>query len=112
MLDIAFFSINCIWLEDSKIIIKINRLKCIKLPLEAYSELLIFKVYMGDTGLLISQFDESVIKELLIEELGIYKGAIYENIGAQILKSSNETAYYFNLIIIYKLILLFIMKDI
>lgn len=42
----------------------------------------VFKVYFVDTGLLVSQFDESVIKELLKGKLGVYKGAIYESIAA------------------------------
>lgn len=83
------------WLADSGLIIPVHRLKTIDQPLEAYKELSIFKVYFSDTGLLISQFHESVIKELLTGNLGVYKGAIYENIVAQILHSHQKECYYF-----------------
>lgn len=83
------------WLSDSGLINKINRLKTVLKPLEINKELAIFKIYMADTGLLISQFDEGVIKELLRGELGIFKGALFENITAQILKYANKTSYYF-----------------
>ena len=72
------------WLEESGLIIRTNRLNFINKPLEANIELATFKIYLADTGLLISQFDESTIRDLLTGGLGIYKGAIYENIVAQI----------------------------
>ena len=40
---------------------------------------------MSDTGLLLSQFKETVMQDILKNELGVYKGAIYENIVAQML---------------------------
>lgn len=83
------------WLSDSGLIIPIHRLKTISKPLEIHKELRVFKVYMADTGLLISQFDESVIKELLQGKLGIFKGALYENITAQILIRNQKTSYYY-----------------
>jgi len=83
------------WLNDSGLIIKANRLKTIDKPLEVYKELAIFKVYFADTGLLISQFGEGVIKELLQGELGVFKGVLFENITAQILKKENKDIYYY-----------------
>ncbi len=83
------------WLEDSNLIIKTNRLSNVQIPIEAYVELPIFKIYMSDTGLLISRFDEKIITDLLSGKLGIYKGAIFENIVAQMLKSKEKTAYYY-----------------
>lgn len=53
------------WLSDSRLILPLYRIKAIQKPIEAYKELSIFKVYMADTGLLVSQFDEAIIKELL-----------------------------------------------
>jgi len=50
---------------------------------------------MADTGLLVSQFDESIMKELLKNELGVYKGAIYENITAQMLIKNHHDLYYY-----------------
>lgn len=83
------------WLYDSGLIQRIHRVKTVKKPLEVYKELSIFKVYLSDTGLLISQFDEGVIKELLQGELSVFKGALYENITAQILMKNQKKAYYY-----------------
>lgn len=83
------------WLSDSGLILPLYRLKTIQKPIEAYKELSIFKVYMADTGLLVSQFDEAIIKELLQGELGVFKGALYENITMQLLNTCEKKAYYY-----------------
>lgn len=83
------------WLEDSNLILKVHRLKTIEKPLQAFAELAIFKVYMADTGLLISQFEESDIKELVSGNLGLYKGALYENLVAQMFQRYGKKCYYF-----------------
>ncbi|MFQ6793186.1 MAG: ATP-binding protein [Thomasclavelia sp.] len=83
------------WLKDSGLINLTYRIKAVVKPLEIHKELAIFKVYMADTGLLISQFDESIIKELLNGNLGVFKGALYENITAQILSMYKNELYYF-----------------
>ena len=73
-----YYDASLNWLKDSGLINLTYRLKTIAKPLEIHKESAVFKVYMADTGLLVSQFDESVIKELLSGELGIFKGALYE----------------------------------
>lgn len=67
------FETSLQWLKDSGTIHFCHRLKCIDTPLQAYKEQSVFKIYMADTGLLVSQFDESIMKELLKNELGVYK---------------------------------------
>ena len=89
------FETSLQWLKDSGTIHFCHRLKCIDTPLQAYKEQSVFKIYMADTGLLVSQFDESIMKELLKNELGVYKGAIYENIAAQICKRANKACFYY-----------------
>lgn len=83
------------WLKESGLIIKTYRLKSITKPLELNIEQAIFKVYFFDTGLLISQFDETTIKELITGNLGVFKGAIYENIAAIILQNKQKANYYY-----------------
>ena len=40
-----------------------------------------FKIYMADTGLLIAQLDDEAQRDLRANEnLGVYKGGLYENI--------------------------------
>lgn len=90
-----YYEASLKWLEESGLVIKVNRLKCIKSPLEAYVELPIFKIYMSDTGLLLSQFDDQALKDILTNKMDVYKGALYENIGAQILHSMNKKCYYY-----------------
>ena len=68
------------WLKDSGLIIKTYRLKTPEIPLEINKEPNIFKVYMADTGLLVSQFDEAVIKAFISGNLGHFKGALYEDV--------------------------------
>lgn len=90
-----YFDSSLRWLEDSGLVIKVNRLNQVKRPLDANKDLSSFKIYMFDTGLLVSQFDESDIKELLSGNLGLYKGAIFENIVAQTFKNKHKTTYYY-----------------
>lgn len=90
-----YYDASLRWLEDSGLIIRANRLKTIDFPLEAYVELPIFKVYMFDTGLLLSQFDDAVIAKLYNDEDMIFKGAVYENLAAQILHTLNKKIYYY-----------------
>lgn len=90
-----YFDASLNWLKDSGLVNLTYRLKTIDKPLEIHKESAVFKVYMADTGLLVSQFDESVIKELLNGNLGVFKGALYENIAAQILGMHERELYYF-----------------
>lgn len=83
------------WLEDSGLILKVHRLSNIQHPLKIQQELAVFKVFMSDSGLLLSQLDDETIRQILLGNLGIYKGAIYENIIAQTFALQNKTAYYY-----------------
>lgn len=83
------------WLEDSGLILKVNRLKQIAYPLSAYAELPIFKVYMADVGLFISGLGDGEIQKIIDGDLGIYKGVLYENITAQIFKRYGKVCYYY-----------------
>lgn len=83
------------WLEDSGLILKVNRIAHIDEPLEKEIELAVFKVYMADTGLLISQLNDGDIQKIIQGELGIYKGALYENIAAQIFKRNQKKCFYY-----------------
>lgn len=83
------------WLSDAGIIIKLNRISKIERPLEAYVELPIFKVFMADSGLLISKLSDYDIRSLLQDETTTYKGAVYKNVVAQILKMKEKRAYYY-----------------
>lgn len=90
-----YYDASLRWLEDSGLISRVHRLKDIAIPLEAYAELPVFKVYMFDTGLLISQFDDALVAQIYSGDTMIFKGALYENIVAQMLQAKGKKIYYF-----------------
>ena len=83
------------WLFDAGMINFCNNLEIPELPLEGNSISSEFKVYMRDTGLLIAMLDEGTAKDIIDGNLGIYKGAIFENIIADIFTKSGKKLYYF-----------------
>ena len=54
-----------------------------------------FTVYMRDTGLLVAMLDDGTQEDIIDGNLGIYKGAIYENIIADIFGKMDKKLYYF-----------------
>ena len=72
------------WLYDAGIINFCYNLSKLESPLEGFAKEDIFKVYMKDTGLLVSMLEDGTQLEIMSGNLGIYKGAIYENIIADI----------------------------
>ncbi|MDO4497743.1 MAG: DUF4143 domain-containing protein, partial [Bacteroidales bacterium] len=54
-----------------------------------------FKIYMADTGLFISMLDEGTQADILQGNLQSFKGAIYENVLADILGKMGRKLYYF-----------------
>ncbi|MCX4341740.1 MAG: AAA family ATPase [Lachnospiraceae bacterium] len=65
------------------------------LPLAGNARSDVFKVYMRDTGLLVAMLDEGSVEDIIDGNLGIYKGAIYENIIADIFAKSGKKLYYY-----------------
>lgn len=72
-----------------------------EVTLEAYADRSNFKLYMGDTGLLITQMmrhrddtEESLYKLIIYDKLGINQGMIIENIVAQMLKARGYDLYF------------------
>lgn len=84
------------WLEEYGLIRLCYNIKKIELPLEGNKDLDSFKIFVTDTGLLCSMLDdENIYNEILFDNLGIYKGAIYENIIAeQFIKLGKKLYYY------------------
>ena len=50
---------------------------------------------MKDTGLLMAMLEDGSQEDIIDGNLGIYKGAIYENIIADIFTKSGKKLYYF-----------------
>lgn len=89
------FAGSLMWLYDAGIINYCYNLTNPELPLEGNSINNQFKIYMNDTGLLVSMLEEGTQKDIINGNLGIYKGAIYENIIADIFNKLGRKLYYF-----------------
>ena len=89
------FGGSLMWLYDAGIISFCHNLSIPELPLEGNSMSDAFKVYMRDTGLLMAMLEEGSQTDVIDGNLGIYKGAIYENIVADIFSKSGKKLYYF-----------------
>lgn len=88
---------GCIdWLSDSGIINICYCLNFPELPLKGNIDNSKFKVYIADTGLLISMLDEEAQNDLRANKnLGVYKGALYENFVAEAFKKQGLGLYYY-----------------
>jgi predicted AAA+ superfamily ATPase len=86
---------SLMWLYDAGIINFCYNLERISLPLEGSSMNDAFKVYVRDTGLLVSMLEEGSAAGIIGGNLGIYKGAVYENIIADIFTKSGKKLYYY-----------------
>ncbi len=83
------------WLYDAGIINFCYNLSKPELPLAGNAKEDVFKVYMRDTGLLMAMLEDGSQLEIINGNLGIYKGAIYENIIADIFTKLGKKLYYF-----------------
>ena len=86
---------SLMWLYDAGIINFCYNLSQPELPLEGNSINNNFKVYMRDTGLLLAMLEDGSQIDIIDGNLGIYKGAIYENIIADIFSKLEKKLYYF-----------------
>jgi predicted AAA+ superfamily ATPase len=86
---------SLMWLYDADIINFCYNLSIPELPLEGNAKSDVFKVYMRDTGLLMAMLEDGSQADIIDGNLGIYKGAIYENIIADIFSKSGKKLYYF-----------------
>lgn len=83
------------WLVDSNIVNKCQLVNKLENPLNAYEINDNFKIYLSDTGLLISLLDDVIVEQIMDNKDFIYKGALYENLIAQILSTNNYKLRYF-----------------
>ena len=84
------------WLVDYGLINYCYNLRALESPLEGYKNDSIFKLYFSDTGLFLSMLDGNPVKDIIFENMGAYKGYIYENIFADAFSKMNKKLYYFS----------------
>lgn len=84
------------WIEDAGIIRRCHNTEITELPLDGNSIRSEFKVYMADIGLLTSMLEEGTQSSILKGDLFGYKGAIFENLVADILGKMGRKLYYYH----------------
>ena len=84
------------WIEDAGIVKRCYNLSITELPLDGNAIEDVFKVYMQDTGLLLSMLEYGTQADVLKGNLLGYKGAIYENLMADLLSKMGRKLYYFH----------------
>lgn len=92
----ADYEAALLWLEDSGIATRVNRVEAVKIPLSAYHEKDAFKLYLVDVGLLgaMANLDPKVILDgaKLFEE---FKGAMGEQYVFQELTASGQNTFFY-----------------
>ncbi len=88
---------GCIeWLKDAGVIVECNCLQYPELPLKGNIEEGKYKLYYPDTGLLVSALDEEAQEDLRVNKnLGVYKGALYENFVAEAFIKQGLGLFYY-----------------
>ncbi len=84
------------WIEDAGIIRRCYNTEITELPLDGHRIQSEFKVYMADIGLLVSMLEEGTQSSILEGDLLSYKGAIIENLVADILGKMGRKLYYYH----------------
>lgn len=84
------------WIEDAGIISRCYNLSITELPLDGNAEEDVFKVYMRDCGLFVSMLENGTQYDILQGNLYGYKGAIFENLIADIFGKMGRKLYYFH----------------
>ena len=92
-----------LWLEDSMICNICYNSTEPSVGIKMNRDRTTMKIYMGDTGLLISHafdenglVDEEVYKKILLGKLEINEGMVFENIVAQMLTASGHKLYFYS----------------
>lgn len=88
---------GCIeWLRDAGIVNICYCMNYPELPLKGNYDDTKYKLYFFDTGLFVAMLDEEAQEDLRANKnLGVYKGALYENIVSEALTKCGYGLYYF-----------------
>ena len=88
---------GCIeWLEDAGLINIAYCLNFPELPLKGNYDEEKYKIYFFDTGILVAQLDDESQDDVRANKnLGVYKGALYENIVGEALVKQGYALYYY-----------------
>ncbi len=84
------------WIEDAGIVSRCYNLSITELPLDGNAKDDVFKVYMIDCGLFVSMLEDGTQYDILRGNLYGYKGAVFENLVADIFAKMGRKLYYFH----------------
>lgn len=84
------------WLRDAGLVNICYGMAFPELPLKENYDASKFKLYFSDTGILVAMLDDEAQDDLRANRnLGVYKGALYENIVGEALTKSGYGLYYY-----------------
>lgn len=84
------------WLDDAGMVNVCYRLNFPELPLQGNYDNTKYKIYFADSGLLVAMLDEEAQEDLRTNKnLGVYKGALYENVVGEALVKAGYKLYYY-----------------
>ena len=88
---------GCIeWLDDAGMVNVCYCLNFPELPLQGNYDDTKCKIYFADSGLLVAMLDEEAQEDLRTNKnLGVYKGALYENVVGEALVKAGYRLYYY-----------------
>ena len=88
---------GCIdWLIDARVVMQCNCLLYPELPLKGNADESKYKLYYPDTGLLVASLDDEAQEDLRMNKnLGVYKGALYENFVAEAFLKQGLGLFYY-----------------
>ena len=89
------YSSSIAWLKNAGIINYCYNLTEPAAPLKSNIRLDCFKIYMRDTGLLISMYESGIQKDILNDNLYINEGAILENVCAEEIQTRYDDIMYY-----------------
>lgn len=92
----SYFAGSLQWIEDAGIIKRCYNLNIPELPLDGNADKNVFKIYMADIGLFISMLEDGTQFDVMRGVLLGYKGAIFENLVADMLGKMGRKLYYFH----------------
>ncbi|MBR6124684.1 ATP-binding protein [Candidatus Saccharibacteria bacterium] len=84
------------WLNDAGMVNLCHCLHTPELPLKGNFEETKYKIYFKDTGLLVANLDDESQEDLRANRnMNVYRGALYENIVAEILSKQGYELFYY-----------------
>ncbi len=84
------------WLKDAGVVNIAYNLDILDFPFNGNEDSTNFRMYYGDTSLLIATLDEYAKEDLSVNKnFGIYKGALYESLVSEALKKSGYDLFFY-----------------